>query len=90
MQSLSTTPTHDLDSENGNGFRLTPFAREEILRLSAEGWSVGEVALEVGVTGRTVTRVRSAARDGWLAGEKRRQNLESFRRMDVEWSEIPV
>jgi len=86
MQSPSTAPTHDLESENGNGFRLSQFAREEILRLSADGWSVGDVALEVGVTGRTVTRVRSAARDDWLAGEKRRQNLESFRHMTEEWA----
>lgn len=83
-------------SEFSNGHRLSGENRQWILERSAEGWSAAVIAERLGISERSVVRIRTKARRAadeaaaWRAGQKRRQNLESFRRMDVEWSEIPA
>lgn len=73
-------------SPNASTFRLSDVDRARIIDLSGSHTFI-EIALEVGVSDRTVARVLAKAHDDamWRAAEKRRLNLESFRRMDTVW-----
>ena len=91
VESLGRTggTLHHVSSDNSNRFRLTDAQRAQIVSLGGS-LSLADVALEVGVTDRTVSRVLAEhrAQERWSAELRRRQNLESFRHMTEEWREL--
>lgn len=70
--------------------RLSDEARAEVRELVMSGLSVAQTAARVGISTRTVLRIRVAdmtkeERD-WAWAQQCRLNLESFRHMTEEWS----
>lgn len=71
----------------GNGNRLTAAEADRIINLTEAQWTAQAIATDMGISTRTVERVR-ADRVAWVEQERRRVNRESFRHMTVEWSEL--
>lgn len=69
-----------------HGRVLSPAHRALILRSSDTS---KQLAAQLHVSERQVQRVRAQAAEdrAWRADQKRRKNLESFRRMDTVWEE---
>lgn len=71
-----------------NGHRVSPQLMAECERLVALRWTSDAIARALNVSERTAQRLRRRIEEtqAWRADQKRRQNLESFRHMTVEWA----
>jgi len=92
---VGATHGFHVNSGSNRGRALTAEQREQVLRLSRQGVSVNRIAIDTGVSSRTVNRIRADARQAttdqadaaWMAEQQRLHNLASFRRNEHDHTE---